>query len=169
MAIDRQAAGISLALQWGEDCTSTQLKEQNMKLRLLSGAAVAFALAAWACGGSANPSSNPVTPTPSGGGGGAASSTIEIVGQAGAQSYSPNPGDAALGVTVAWKNSDSVTHHIVMNDGSLDTGDIAPGQTSSVLTMSTNGGNYHCTIHPTMIGSLKASTGAPPPCQGAYC
>jgi hypothetical protein len=56
-----------------------------------------------------------------------------------------------------------------MNDGSLDTGDIAPGQTSAAVMMTNNGGNYHCTIHPAMIGSIKASSGAPPPCQGAYC
>jgi len=123
--------------------------------------AVASALAAWACGGSDNPAS----PTPTGG----AASTINIVASAGAQAFSPNPGNATMGSTVAWKNSDGVTHHIVMNDGSLDTGDILPGQTSRALAMSTNGGNYHCTIHPDMVGSIRASTGAPPPCTGVYC
>jgi plastocyanin len=147
------------------------MKEQNMKRRLLSGAAVAFALAAWACGGSAYSNPSPVTPTPSGSGGpgGSAASTITIVANAAAQSFSPNPGDATQGTTVAWQNTDSVTHHIVMNDGSLDTGNIAPGQSSPVLTMSANGGNYHCMIHPSMVGSIKASSGAPPPCQGNYC
>jgi plastocyanin len=70
---------------------------------------------------------------------------------------------------MAWKNTDSVTHHIVMNDGSKDTGDIPPGGTSAALTLATNGGNYHCTIHPGMVGSINSSTGAPPPCSGAYC
>jgi plastocyanin len=140
----------------------------SMVSRLLTGAAVAVALAAWACGGTSSPS-NP-TPTPGGGGGGAAAEVISIVGSAGSQAFTPNPAnDAPAGTTVAWTNNDSVTHRIVMNDGSLDTGNIAPGQTSAAMTMITNGGNYHCAIHPTMVGALKASTGAPPPCSGAYC
>jgi plastocyanin len=121
---------------------------------------VAVALAALACG-----NDSPASPTPPS----AAGSTINIVGSTGSQAFAPNPGDAAAGSTVAWRNSDSVTHHIVMNDGSLDTGPIAPGQTSRVLTMATNGGNYHCTIHPTMVGAIRASTGQPPPCTGVYC
>jgi plastocyanin len=142
-----------------------------MRLRLLSGAAVAFALAAWACGGSGYSASNPLTPTPTTNPspGGSAASTISIVGQMGSQSFSPNPADAPQGTTVAWKNTDSVTHHIVMSDGSLDTGEIRPGETSSALAMIGNGGNYYCTIHPTMVGSIRASNGQPPPCQGLYC
>ena len=139
-----------------------------MLSRLLAGTGVAVALAAWACGGTSSPSTP--TPMPGGGGGGSASEVIRIVGSAGAQAFTPNPADAAAaGTTVAWVNNDSVTHHIVMNDGSLDTGNIAPGQTSPAMTMMTNGGNYHCTIHPSMVGSLKASTGVPPPCTGQYC
>jgi plastocyanin len=144
-----------------------------MRLRLLSGAAVAFALAAFACGGNGSGYSptSPTTPTPTGNPspGASASSTISILGIRGSQSYSPNPGDAPQGMTVAWTNTDSVTHHIMMNDGSLDTGELRPGETSKVLTMISNGGNYYCTIHPTMVGSIKASNGQAPPCQGSYC
>ena len=90
-------------------------------------------------------------------------------GQRGAQSFSPNPASVNQGDMVIWHNSDNATHHIVLNDGSLDTGDIAPGASSAALRLAANGANYHCTIHPTMVGSINAATGAPPPCQGAYC
>jgi plastocyanin len=70
---------------------------------------------------------------------------------------------------VAWRNSDGVVHRIVANDGSFDTGDIAPGATGTAVRMATDGTNYHCAIHPGMIGSINASSGAPPPCQGLYC
>jgi hypothetical protein len=59
---------------------------------------------------------------------------------------------------------------VLLNDGTVDTGDIAPGATSRVVTMPGTGTNYHCTIHPDMIGSVSASSGAaPPPCEGVYC
>jgi plastocyanin len=91
------------------------------------------------------------------------------VGTKGAQSFSPNP--VSLGQTqmVSWRNTDNVTHHIVTNDGTLDTGDIGPGAASTPIRLGSDGANYHCTIHPTMVGSINASTGTPPPCQGQYC
>ena len=131
------------------------------------GAALALtaAVGMWGCGGSS--SSSPTSPTPGGGGGGA--TTITIAGDNGAQSFAPNPANGSQGSTVVWKNSDNTTHHIVFNDGSLDTGDIAPGASSPAMQINVNGANYHCTIHPTMVGSINSSTGAPPPCQGNYC
>ena len=145
-----------------------------MTTRLLTGTVVAIALAAWACNGgtqyaNSGPSSPTPSPTPGPTPGGPAGSTITILGNQGAQSFTPNPGSASSGTTIAWTNTDNVTHHIVMNDGSLDTGEIRPGQSSPTLTMGSDGGNYHCTIHPGMVGSIRASNGQPPPCQGPYC
>jgi plastocyanin len=140
-----------------------------MRSRLLIGAAIALATAAWACSGSSYNGGNPVNPNPTPSPGGAPGTTISIVGDLGAQSFNPSPATVDQGTTVAWKNNDSVTHRIIMNDSSIDTGNIAPGQTSAPFTMVTDGGNYHCSIHPTMIGAIKASNGSAPPCTGAYC
>ena len=50
-----------------------------------------------------------------------------------------------------------------MNDGSFDSGDIGPGSTSSAMKLSSPGGQYHCTIHPTtMFGSINAATAVDP-------
>jgi plastocyanin len=69
-----------------------------------------------------------------------------------------------------WRNNDSVAHRIVFNDGSRDTGDIAPGATTAAITLPNDGVNYHCSIHPGMIGSVRPTGGgAPPPCTGVYC
>ncbi len=68
-----------------------------------------------------------------------------------------------------WRNNDTVVHRIVSNDGTFDTGDIAPGATTRAIQSPSAGTNYHCSIHPGMIGAVNATGGAPPPpCQGTY-
>jgi plastocyanin len=125
-----------------------------------AGAAVviAFALVA-GCGGS---SGSPSSPGPAG------PVTINIVGERGANSFSPNPAEAA-GQMVVFRNTDSVVHRVRLNDASLDTGDIAPGATSSPVRMPAGGTNYHCALHTTMIGAVNAAGSAPPRCTGDYC
>jgi plastocyanin len=121
-----------------------------------------------ACG--SGTSYNPTSPGPTTGGGGGSNNatTISIVGISGSNSYSPNPASVAQGSTVVWKNNDTRTHRIVMDDGSLDTGNIGPGASSAAMTLGASG-SYHCTIHPSMVGSINGSTSNQPPCQGAYC
>jgi plastocyanin len=95
--------------------------------------------------------------------------TIVITSNNGARSFSPNP--AALGgQMVTFRNNDTVVHRVRLNDASLDTGDIAPGATSTALLMPTMGTNYHCSLHTSMIGAVGPSGGTPPPaCVGEYC
>ena len=93
---------------------------------------------------------------------------FEITPQNGTQAFSPNPA-ALAGQMVAFKNNDSVMHRVVLNDGSVDTGDIAPGATSRAVLMPASGTNYHCSIHPGMIGAVSGGSGPPPACTGLYC
>jgi plastocyanin len=127
-------------------------------MRLASSLAWAVAVVSIsACGGS-----SPTTPSTS-------SSTISIVGQSGTQAFNPNPAPFG-GQQVVFKNSDATTHHIVLNDGSFDSGDLAPGASSRGFVLPSSGTNYHCTIHPGMIGSVNAASGtSAPPCEGPYC
>jgi plastocyanin len=116
-----------------------------------------------ACGGGG--SSTPSTPsTPAA----SAPLTITITSQNGAQSFSPNPATAG-GQMVVFKNNDSTTHRVVLNDGSLDTGNLAPGATSAALLMPSAGTNYHCALHTSMVGAVSGTAGAPPTCEGQYC
>jgi plastocyanin len=95
--------------------------------------------------------------------------TIAIVGQRGNLSFSPNPAEAG-GRSVVFRNNDTVSHRVVLNDGSIDTGDIAPGATSQVVNMPSGGANYHCSTHDNMGGAIEPQGGGvPPPCEGVYC
>jgi plastocyanin len=123
---------------------------------------VAFSLSAWGCGSSTYPSGNPgqpsPTPTPTPAPTPAPSTsvvTIDVARENGAQSFSPNPATLPAGQMVVWRNIDRVTHRVVLNNGSLDTGDLAPGASSQPMSISTgSGAPYHCSIHPSMVGTV---------------
>jgi plastocyanin len=141
-----------------------------MRAFVTAGAVIALGLGMWGCSGSgySNGSGNPTSPTPPSSGSGIV--TINVVAINGAQSFSPNPATVPSGQMVVWHNVDNITHHVVLNDRSVDTGDLAPGASSQPMTIgSTGGGQYHCSIHPVMIGSVNQDTQAASPCQGAYC
>ncbi|MCC7010819.1 MAG: hypothetical protein IT184_18550 [Acidobacteria bacterium] len=129
-----------------------------MRVCLLTCAVVATSI----LGGACSKAKSPTEPS-------ANAVVVHVIRENGAQSFNPNPA-AAGGKPVVFKNDDTVTHRVVLNDGSIDTGDIAPGATSTEVTMPSDGTNYHCSIHPSMIGSVSAASGAPPPeCTGLYC
>ncbi len=141
-----------------------------MRAFVTAGAAIALGLGTWGCGGSGYSSGtgNPASPTPTPSGSGVV--TINVVAINGAQSFSPNPATLPSGQTVVWRNVDNITHHVVLNDRSVDTGDLAPGVSSQPMTIgASGGGQYHCSIHPVMIGSINQDTRATLPCQGDYC
>jgi plastocyanin len=133
--------------------------------------ALLAALAAATCGGGGGGSSTPTAPSGGGGGGQSTTVTVTITGQGGRLAFAPNPAPVTAGQLVMFKNSDSVVHHIILDDGTVQTADIAPGATSAAVAMGTSGSpTYHCTIHPGMIGGFNGSEPEPPPnCSQAYC
>jgi plastocyanin len=140
-----------------------------MRAIVTAGAASLLALGVWGCGGSgySNGGGNPTGPTPAPGGSGVV--TINVVAINGAQSFSPNPATLPAGQMVIWHNVDNTTHHVVLNDRSVDTGDLGPGVSSQPMAIGgAGGGQYHCSIHPVMIGSINTDTSSTP-CQGQYC
>jgi plastocyanin len=129
------------------------------------GVVSAMCLLAAACGsGSSSPTSPSQPPSSQ-----PTTATIDVVGQNGVQAFSPNPASFG-GQMVVFRNTHNVPHRVVLNDGSVDTGDIAPGATSRAVQMPATGTNYHCSLHPGMIGAVSAAAGGqPPPCEGVYC
>jgi plastocyanin len=112
----------------------------------------ALGLCVAGCGGYGVNSGNPTAPSgyptaPSD------AIVINVVAINGAQSFSPNPSSVPDGRTVVWHNVDTVTHRVVLNDRSVDTGNVDPGTFSSPMSLGTVGG-YHCGIHPEMVGTL---------------
>ena len=86
---------------------------------------------------------------------------INIIGSVGNIAFMPNPIQANVGDMIVWMNSDTRLHHIVLDDGT-DLGDVAPGQSSAPMALVTPTATFHCTIHPTMVGSINIDL-APPP------
>jgi plastocyanin len=94
--------------------------------------------------------------------------TINVVAIDGAQSFSPNPATLPAGQMVVWHNVDHTTHRVVLNDQSVDTGDLAPGAASQPTALGAAGGQYHCSIHPEMVGSVNQDTSTSPPPSSSY-
>jgi plastocyanin len=128
---------------------------------LVTSMIVAFGLSTWGCGSDNRPVPDPApvptpapspipTPTPG------ATVTIDVVSINGSRSFLPNPATLPSGQLVVWHNVDSVTHRVVLNDGSFDTGNLAPNASSQPMTINVPGGGdpYHCSIHPEMVGTL---------------
>ncbi len=112
--------------------------------------------------GCSNNNSSPTSPGGGGGGMGGASVVITIVANTGSQSFSPNPATVGSGQTVAWRNSDTTTHHIVQDGGGFDTGNLAPGAMSAAFNVGAGAMSYHCSIHPSMVGGINGSSGTNP-------
>jgi len=120
-------------------------------------------LGMWGCSGSGSSSgstNSPAAPTPTTSNGVV---TINVVAINGAQSFSPNPATLPAGQMVVWHNVNNTTHRVVLNDRSVDTGDLAPGASSRPMAIGAAGGQYHCSIHPEMIGSINQDTSTSPP------
>jgi plastocyanin len=132
--------------------------------------AIAGALIAASCGGGGTGTATSPTPTPPGGGT-TTNVTITITGKGGRLAFSPNPATIAQGQMVVFKNNDTVTHHVMLDDGSVQTPDILPGATSAPVAMGLTGSTtYHCIIHPGMVGGFNGAVADPPPnCNTAYC
>lgn len=119
-------------------------------MRSITVAAVVAALTLGAAGCGSYGDSSPTGPTstpPAG------TITIDVVSENGAQSFRPNPATVPPGQVVVWHNIDRQTHRVVLNDGQLDTGNIAPGAFSAPMTLAPPG-PYHCSIHPNMVGTI---------------
>ncbi|MBM3779284.1 MAG: hypothetical protein FJW23_13790 [Acidimicrobiia bacterium] len=108
----------------------------------------------------------PVQPPASGAPPSAAPLTVRIVGTFGSGAFTPNPLQAVAGDRVVFTNQDHGVHHLVLNDAaSTVIGTLQPGQSSAPLTLASGGVSYHCTLHPSMVGTL--GTAAAPPATTA--
>ena len=127
-------------------------------------------LGSWGCGGGGG-GSTPTSATPPSASASGTTITANIVGSVGTGAYAPNPVTAGAGTTVVFKNSDSELHHIVLDNGSADLGDLAPGSTSRALAIAnTNELRFHCTVHASMVGTINGAVLPDPPCidQNGY-
>ncbi len=67
--------------------------------------------------------------------------------------YSPSTLSIKAGTKVTWTNSDSVPHTVTSDtNGLLSSPILNPGQSYSYTFTAVGTTNYHCAIHPTMMG-----------------
>ena len=143
-----------------------------MNKHLLSGTGIAFAgaLLLVSCGGgggSSSPAAPPAAPSPAPT---PSTVTVSIVSSVGNTAYQPNPVRANSGDTVVFRNNDATMHHIMLDDGSADLGDVNPGATSKGVTLkNSNAARFHCTIHSSIVGTINEAAAPPtPPCPDPY-
>ena len=148
------------------NATTTDM-ETNMRRFLTAGAATVLVVGLWGCGYSTGGGATPSSPSPSSPAGVV---TVNVVAINGAQSFSPNPATLPAGQMIVWHNVDTTTHRVVLNDRSVDTGNLAPGASSQPMAIRAAGGAYHCAIHPEMVGSVNQDTPSPtsPPSGSGY-
>ena len=77
--------------------------------------------------------------------------------------YSPDPVTINVGDTVTWTNNDGVAH--TATGSGFNTGTISTGASKSVTFNSAGTFAYHCTIHPSMTGTVvvRATSGGTAP------
>ena len=66
--------------------------------------------------------------------------------------FSPTPLSITKGAAVTWINNDAITHTVTADDGSFNSGNIAPGYSFTHTFSSVGTITYHCSIHPMMKG-----------------
>ena len=84
---------------------------------------------------------------------GDAGSTAEIVMPG--RFYSPPALNVLVDTTVTWRNADTATHTVTADNGSFDSGFVAPGGTYTRLFSKPGVYAFHCTIHRFMRGVVS--------------
>jgi plastocyanin len=111
-------------------------------------------------GYSSPPTSPSPAPTPAPDGApvtGATSSSVTIPMGAedlGNRAYDPGEVSVSVGGTVTWMNTDTVSHTSTSNGSGWNSGIIAPGRQFSAAFSTRGTFQYHCAIHPGMVGTV---------------
>jgi len=116
---------------------------------------LAFAALAAGCSSSYNsPSSPSPSPSPSPAGAGTPVSVVRGATNLTTTAYAPSPIAVTAGDTVTWTNTDTTDHTATSDDNTWNSGSIAPGASFSRTFTSPGTFQYHCTIHPGMVGTV---------------
>lgn len=75
--------------------------------------------------------------------------------------FNPATLNVQVGTTVTWTNKDSATHRVVSDTGLFNSGDLTTGMSYNYTFNQTGSFSYHCSIHPSMTGTVVVSTNDP--------
>ena len=90
-----------------------------------------------------SPTSSPQTST-------ASQNSIAMKGLA----FNPSALTISKGANVTWTNDDSTTHTVTSDTGAFESGNLSPGNSFARQFNDTGTFPYHCTIHPSMKGTI---------------
>jgi len=126
-------------------------------LRLATMLIVAVIFVGAACSSSSSSTSSTVTTTsssaPPAGGGGASTAKITVANF----TFDPSSVDVSSGkVTITVTNNDTTEHTFTLDDDSSNT-DLPAGQTETIKLDLTQTVGWHCSIHPSMTGTLNVA------------
>jgi plastocyanin len=68
--------------------------------------------------------------------------------------FNPSTLTVKVGTTVTWTNLDSTNHPVASDTGVFNSGTLKNGQSYSYIFNQTGSYPYHCTVHPSMIGTI---------------
>ncbi len=68
--------------------------------------------------------------------------------------FSPGSITVSAGTTVTWVNNDTAAHTVTADDGSFDSGNLAPGDSFTHTFTSAGSFSYHCNYHPNMVATV---------------
>jgi plastocyanin len=107
---------------------------------------VAICLALASCGGASSATTTAGPATTSGAGG------TQVVMKSFA--FEPATVTVKVGDSVTWTNQDSANHTVVADNGEFKSGDLANGGTFTFAFTKAGSYPYHCSIHPSMKGTV---------------
>jgi plastocyanin len=79
--------------------------------------------------------------------------------------FQPGSLEVPVGSSVTWTNNGAAPHTATADDGSFNSGNLAPGASFSQTFNAAGTIAYHCEIHPNMVGSITVTEGAAPAAQ----
>jgi plastocyanin len=132
---------------------ATQQEDQPMR-RLTTGLFIVVTVVAVAACSNSGASAAPTTATSQAPAASAAGATAVAIKDF---AFSPATATAAAGSKVTWTNSDTTAHTVTFDDGSADSGNLAPGSTFDHTFATAGTFAYHCTIHSQMKGTVTVS------------
>jgi len=142
------------------DSTLAALEDPSMRPHARGLATLATAVALAACSGSGTaPGTPPAAGPTTAGSAVCADSTGTTTVDATVGDFKWGPVSAKVGDVITWTNSDSASHRVGLDDGSCTmSGNIAGDGGKASLAFSVAGTYpFHCTVHPSMKGTITIS------------
>jgi plastocyanin len=126
---------------------SSLTNRARLSLRLVP---TLFLLAAAACGGGGDSATNPGNPGNSGNP--VVTTSVNIQGTA----FNPNEIQVSPGATVSFTNNDGFAHNVTFSSSAITSiTDFSTGTKSTAMPTVAGTYAFHCTIHPSMTGTVK--------------